>query len=382
MSSVLETNAAASTPQVIDVEAMLSPVPGDNPAGESQQYTGLYDEIKEARRADDQLAQGDWVREAKVADWFRTASLTTDALTAKTKDLQICAWMTEALVKLYGFAGLRDSLKVMNGLHENFWDHLYPEEDEGDLEARANAVSWMERQAAAALKEVPITKSSDGQAFNSIDWEDSNAFNVGPEVASDVAEERKRRAAEEGKVTSEEWLKAKGATPRAFYETTHATLAECWENFQALDRSIDERYRNQAPAMTELKKVLDSVRTVVEKIVKEKRLLEPGPVTVSDAGDAATAADGNGHASGGGGFAVASGPIRTRAEAISRLSEVATFFRQTEPHSPVAYLVERAIKWSQMPLETWLASVIKDDTVLGSLRETLGVEPPPSTDGY
>jgi type VI secretion system protein ImpA len=131
--------------------------------------------------------------------------------------------------------------------------------------------------------------------------------------------------------------------------------------------------------MTELKKVLDSARSVVEKIVKEKRLLEPDPVTVSDAGDA-VAADGNGHASGGG-FAVASGPIRTRAEAISRLSEVATFFRQTEPQSPVAYLVERAIKWSQMPLETWLASVIKDDTVLGSLRETLGVEPP-STDGY
>ena len=55
---------------------------------------------------------------------------------------------------------------------------------------------------------------------------------------------------------------------------------------------------------------------------------------------------------------------------------------EEELASVCAYLVERAIKWSQMPLETWLASVIKDDTVLGSLRETLGVEPPPSTDGY
>ena len=62
-------------------------------------------------------------------------------------------------------------------------------------------------------------------------------------------------------------------------------------------------------------------------------------------------------------------------EAVNRLTEVAAFFRQTEPHSPVSYLIERAVKWSQMPLEQWLASVIKDDTVLDSLRETLGVDP-------
>ena len=58
----------------------------------------------------------------------------------------------------------------------------------------------------------------------------------------------------------------------------------------------------------------------------------------------------------------------------ARLTEVANFFRQTEPHSPVSYLVERAIKWSQMPLDAWLASVIKDGTVLDALRDTLGIE--------
>jgi len=383
MSSVMETNAAPpssySTPPVVEVEALLAPIPGNNPAGESLAYSGLYDEIREARRADDNLEQGEWVRDTKSADWVRAATLATDALTSQTKDLQICAWMTEALTKLYGFAGLRDSLKVIHGLHVNFWDNLYPEEDDGDLEGRANAISWMEREAAVALREVPITRGAGGQNYGFNEFEQSNAFNVGPEVSAELAEERRRRASEEGKLTSEDWLKAKQGTPRAFYEAAHATLDECWEYFQALDRMLDERYKNQAPAMSELKKSLDDVRAVVEKIVKEKRLLEPDPIPVGEAGEGPGEAGANGGAPGGGaagaGGVFVSGPIRTRAEAVSRLTEVAAFFRQTEPHSPVSYLVERAVKWSQMPLEKWLASVIKDDTVLDSLRETLGVDP-------
>ena len=65
----------------------------------------------------------------------------------------------------------------------------------------------------------------------------------------------------------------------------------------------------------------------------------------------------------------------TAAEALARLAEVAEYFRQTEPHSPVSYLVQRAIAWGQMPLDTWLADVIKDTSVLEGIRETLGIRP-------
>jgi type VI secretion system protein ImpA len=370
---VATTSAPTATPPVIDLDAMLAPIPGENPAGESLKYTGVYDEIREARRADDLLEQGDWKREPKAADWDRAAEISIDALTTKTKDLQICAWMSEALVKLHGADGLRDSLKVMLGFHRQFWDKVYPENDEGDLEGRANALSWVDRQAAVALKEVALTK---GVGYNYHDWESSSSFNVGPDVPPEQAEERRARAAEEGKITSDDWLKAKHATPRAFYESLYASLTDAWDTFRALDQLTGDLYGNQAPSMGELKTSIDQVRTVVEKIVKEKRALEPDASDAQAAGDGAgaSAADGNGHASGGAATISVTGPIRSRAEALSRLSEVASFFRQTEPHSPVAYLVERAMKWCQMPLDAWLASVIKDPAVLDSIRETLGVE--------
>jgi hypothetical protein len=112
-------------PSVIDFERILQPISEDNPSGESLQYSGLYDEIREARRADKDLPQGQWQTELKVADYRQVISLAVPALETQTKDLQIAAWLSESLIKEYEFAGLRDSLKLLNGLQENFWDTIY-----------------------------------------------------------------------------------------------------------------------------------------------------------------------------------------------------------------------------------------------------------------
>ena len=49
-------------------EDILKPIPGENPSGQDLRYTPVYDKIKEARREDDNLNQGAWQHERKVAD--------------------------------------------------------------------------------------------------------------------------------------------------------------------------------------------------------------------------------------------------------------------------------------------------------------------------
>jgi type VI secretion system protein ImpA len=110
------------------------------------------------------------------------------------------------------------------------------------------------------------------------------------------------------------------------------------------------------------------VKTLVEKLAKEKRPAEE----FAGAGEAGES-DGAAANGGGGGVAVVAGAVRSRQEALKRLAEVAEFFRYTEPHSPVSYLVQRAVKWGQMPLEEWLAEVVKDGAALDHVRETLGI---------
>lgn len=60
------------------------------------------------------------------------------------------------------------------------------------------------------------------------------------------------------------------------------------------------------------------------------------------------------------------------------LAGIAQFFKQTEPQSPVPYLIERAIKWGNMPLEGWLSDVIKDSNVVDNIRDVLGTREPRS----
>ena len=90
----------------VDIDAILAPIPGDNPAGEDLRYDPLYDKIKEARRADDVLLAEDFGGDLKTSDWDTVLKLSIDILREKSKDLQIASWLLEALAKKEGFEGV------------------------------------------------------------------------------------------------------------------------------------------------------------------------------------------------------------------------------------------------------------------------------------
>lgn len=360
-------------PPVIDLEAIMQPISEENPSGENLRYSAIYDEIAEARRADKVLPLGQWQMELKTGDYRKVIDLAVPALENQTKDLQISVWLSEALVKEYGFAGLRDGLKLVAGLQEKFWETLFPEIDEGDMEGRANAVEWLDTNVSFAVKGAPIT-SGDGYSF--LNFEDSKRFEIPENIDTldstdqQTYRELQEQAVAENRVTGALWRKAKAATRRAFYEELYVLLEECWTEFNELNRVIEEKFdSNQMPGLSNLKKALDDIQTQVKKLLEEKRAEEP------DAADEATSVDADENADDAAtGIAVgaSNGAIRNRADALKRLGEVAEFFRKNEPHSPISYLVQRAVKWGEMPLESWLQDVIKDETVLFQLRQTLG----------
>lgn len=362
-------------PPVIDLEVVLQPISEENPSGESLRYSGIYDEIAEARRADDDLNQGEWKTDLKVADFGKVIDLGIPALSTQTKDLQIAVWVSEAIARKHGFAGFRDSLLMLSGFQERFWETLHPEIDEGDMEGRANAISWLDIQFPLAIKTIPITGGI-GYSFN--DWEDSKKFDFPEGMESLPVEERnklnelKTQAEKERRVTSNLWAAEKAQTRRAACEKINFAIEECWVAFSDLNRIIEEKFdRNQMPGLSNVKKALDDIHSQVKKLLEEKRLEEPDPVE-----EVEELAEGEGGAvSGGGkGEGSVSGAINSRKDALRRLGEIAAFFQKTEPHSPVSYLVQRAVKWGNMGLETWLQEVIKDQSVLYQLRETLGVD--------
>src|SRR5262249_41998444 len=162
---------------------LLDPILPDLPGGTDMRWTPEWDRIREARRADDELETGKWAkREPKVADWKLVRDLTTAMLRERTKDLQLALWLTEANIKLQGFPGLRDGLRITRELMVRYWDRgLYPTMEDGP-EDRAGPFDWLNNKLVDSVTAVPITLREDqGQDYSFNDLLD--ARRIGSEAS-------------------------------------------------------------------------------------------------------------------------------------------------------------------------------------------------------
>jgi type VI secretion system protein ImpA len=364
----------------MDIAALLTPIPGGNPAGRDTQFTGLHDSIKEARREDDPtLPRGDWVREPKRADWPAVAELAYKGLTIDTKDLQVSGWFTESMARLHGLAGLRDGLRLTRGLIENFWETLYPQieypeseegaEDQprsaGDLSARAKALEWLSWQLAVLVKRTPITNHHSGENLSYSQWEETNALHAPERLKGAEPEERLRL-----EKLGEQWNAAKAATKLEFFDRTASLLSECAVEVRMIDQICDERFGKQAPGLGAFKKALADVSSLVDDVIKERR-----PTASNGAGDiTANRIAGETPAAKPAPAAGLSGdPAQWRQSAIDQMGQLAAVFREREPHNPARLLLRMAIKWAPMPLEDWLPQMIKNRDKLDAVSELLGI---------
>ncbi len=276
---------------IIDLEAVLEPIPGDNPAGENLRYTPVYDQIQEARKEDDAMDRGDWERDIKTADWHLVKETTVEALTQKSKDLQIAIWLMEALVKTEGLPGLNEGLRVIKGLMETFWDHLYPEIEDDDLDYRVGPLEFMNEKLWMPIKGVPLTDPSNTPGYTWYDWQDS--LKVGAESSildgfGSVDGEKKQAREDliaEGKPTVEDVDSAVTRSSRNFFEELNACIEQCLESFEELDNLIDEKFENDAPRTADFKQAIEDCGRFVTKRLKEKRELDPDPEPLPETGE-------------------------------------------------------------------------------------------------
>jgi type VI secretion system protein ImpA len=267
--------------ETIEVGALLAPIPGANPAGENLRYTPAYDDIKEARRADDPYDRGAWQRELKTADWEKVIALAVEALSGKTKDLQIAAWLTEGLTLTAGFDGLATGLKIITGLLRDLWDHVYPEVEEGDLEFRAGPIEFLNEKLPFCIKQIPVTDGKTTPGYSWLTWQESRRVGYDKDLLDQWGnvDEGKKTARDElmaeGKITAEAFDAGVAKSSRSFYESLAESVAAARQEFEALDGLLDEKFGREAPRVAELKKALEECEQLISKLVKEKGGREP-----------------------------------------------------------------------------------------------------------
>lgn len=333
-------------------------------------FSAEFDAIQEARRADDaSLDQGEWITALKEADWAKCLQLTTSLLSSQTKDLRLASWYTEASAKTRGVAGMEHGLRLMTGLMNQFWDSLHPLPDGGDMEQRIGNLSWLITRCVQLARELPLVKGA-AQQYGLQELESARAYQLLLERSPDAAES----AESARRVTLQLFKNAQRATPRTFYEQQIESCVSCAQAINELAEVADSRLALEGPSFTPLKTALETYSDALQRIARENGVISSAPMDEAPAG-----ADEQGEPHGQPaqdereGSRVA-GPIRSRAQALQQLRQVADFFRRTEPHSPVAYLADKAASWGEMPLHVWLKTVLKDEGAISRFEDLLGFD--------
>ena len=354
-----------------NADLLWASLPGPRPAGQDVRYAGDYDAIIEARRHDNAaLPLGVWQRELKRADWLTVERLCINTLTARSKDLQVASWLTEAWINLRGFSGLDDGLTLLRQLCDRFWSDLNPAIEDGDLSARLAPLEWLNEKVPDLLRSLPIVCSANSdERFSWADYVNAQRLETVRQRNSSAAV----RAEAAGAVTLARFAACRQRTATPLLRKTEAQVKRALGALAELGSALQRYCGKDAPSLAAIRSVLEEILAFVGAELSERGKSTPlaffsrkrassgkeavSPIQVSET-------DATAHAP------------RTREDAYHQLSEIAEFLLHLEPHSPTPYLIQRAAAWGELPLPELVQQLSQSGSNISRLLSVLGLLQP------
>ncbi len=169
----------------LDLEGLLAPISDELPAGNDVRSdfspTSLYFRLRDARadaRAAERAADANPGEVASPEGWRNVRTLAVEILSQHAKDLEAAAWLTEALVRSDGLAGLAFGASLLGGLAERYWEQLYPMPDEDGMETRVAPVTGLNGEGgdgtlSQPLQKLPLFKDGNGETVMFFQYQQS-----------------------------------------------------------------------------------------------------------------------------------------------------------------------------------------------------------------
>jgi type VI secretion system ImpA family protein len=345
-----------------DIEALVRPIPGGARTGVSLLHDAAFDAIKAARREDDPaLPTGIWQTTLKVADWAAVEAGCEDLLARRSKDLTLAAWLGESWLHRYGCVALPACFELLSELCARYWDDIHPLPRDDDLGFRAAPLAWVAQQLPTLLGgRIALCAGPDGAALTLARWQGAQRDAVAMKDRKDVPAAKREEAARVAQALAQA---AHAAAPAALRDQLQA-LRAVRAPIAKLDGWCTERLGAESPSFGVLVETLELIESVLrdwltthpewEEVpmveaasIQKEAYVEPAPVQVAAVGAGQEPP-----------------PPRnldapqSRDEAYRLLAIVADYLMRYEPHSPVPYMLKRALDWGGKPLPDLLAELM------------------------
>lgn len=347
------------------VDELLAPISDAFPCGSSlrinNQFDSPYYQLKtlrsEARAAERSRIQHGETKFIFVQDWQPIARLAEQLLREQTKDLEIASWLLEAWVRIEGIAGLIAGLNILSGLIEGFSAALFHDLPE-EMELQLNAVHGLngEHQPGTIIMPLlclPIVKNSAGDVAA---WEYQKAFEF--EKQHDPLLRKKMQ--DEG-VRELEFLRA--LIQISDQEFGAQQVMELKEGYIALDnceKLLAEHFVEHAFEFTQIRQSLDQLMLAIQGLYDLDRVSKIEPKSTEFTESRAQLNH--------------KGSQQDRQSALQMLNEVAEYFLTHEIHSPIGYLLKRALRWAEMGLPELIQEILMDANSKFEYGRITGIE--------
>lgn len=413
-----------------DCARLLAPIDAQAPQGDMLRGTPLWQGIRRARESDDaSLPQGPWVKRLKRAAWSEVAAAALQALALRGKDLQLAIWLAEALLHEHGFAGLAAGTVVIDGLCKRYWRTMYPMLVSDDAEHRANLIRWFNEKLLAPVRLVPLTTpgaeppNADDEA-RVFTWADFALARRSQQHKGAGGKGDGGKDASGDGPTPDELEKALAATPDDALSAANSALAHAGAALVQFGFTLDGCFEGNAPGVGQLSGLLEQIDAFVATELR-RRGIEPEPKAaglVANAPGGACIGAGTGmgtpadlelthtpsatntarcfttsasatllatgipapvsvdarHEWENGAERMPACPpaLVSRRRAYGQLVEAAELLAEIEPHSPVPYLVRRAIEWGSLNTAQLYDTLFIQNQGQLNLFELLGLAAP------
>lgn len=374
-----------ATAPALDFDALLAPISEEFPTGQSRRVSpavaasiaAVNDLQRKAtedeRKIRDNALAAEPDQSASMPNWGAVLDKAEQHLTEQSKDLWVATSLINALMREQGYAGLRDGVRLVRELVERYWDgiHPRPEDADDDDEDKGLAFTVLRLRHLGSpgfqweVRNLPIT--ADGHSLNTLI--DAEAL----EKITDLSKKEERIS--RGAVSLEMFTQSLRETNIKFFKDLVEDIEQTQAEIQTLDTLLKEKCGNDAngypisPTFSALVTTLEETLTRIRSLVGDR--LEAAAASAE--ASVAEEGGGEGGAKKAGNGLDGAGNVNSREKALDLLLQVAQYFRRSEPHSPVSYALEQAVRWGKMPLPQLLLELIGDEAVRSDLSKRTGV---------
>lgn len=347
----------------LDIKKLLSEISHENKTGLDLRHhnSDLFQKIKDARNHARSVERKNLLPSSfsSKKEWSLVFKICVETLLSETKDIELVSILIESLLRLKGFLGLAEGFELATHLIEQYGDALHPLSGHGELQDKFSSFAQLngwdkEGTLISPIALLPLTAETKQGAFSL--WQYQQAIEFSQKNNSISVDEYPNL---------DKIILAVQETSLNFFDEIMKSISSAINYFLNLSNCLETLCGEASPPMYRIKTQLEACLSCVsslshygKKSVKDDKTQSANPINLNEirvSDQKAVVFD-------------------SRITALRAIEEASLFFRKTEPHSPIPYLLEKALLWGKMTFPDLLSELVHDEVTRRQIYQLTGIK--------